>query len=770
MREVQDIKRLLYPLVKGLPLVLLVFTTAVVVVWRMTNYQTPIFEAKATIKLDDHATGFSDNNLYKDLDIFSETNDVLTEVETIKSDIILLAALDLMPTNIEYYRVGELRTSELYNKSPFYIEYDTNRFASYNELFHLNILNEKWFSISQEADTLVGEFGKEFLFKNNRLTIYQTPFWSSEHGEENLADAYQFRVNTNQFLLSNFVKGNLFIKEIDKNVAVIQIYFEGENPHRVADFVNAVAKAYLQDHISNKMKAAKMTEEFLDSRTQEALDQLHEAENNLESYRLQNLVLNIEQETETDLRKIAQLDIQQVNLNMKKVTLDSLEHYVLTDVDRFLELAPSFEAYGGLLYTELMKKLKSLESEKIDLLNRFTTASEEIQIIDKKINDLVSYLVENIKNHRINTVHQLNLIEAEIERETRKLDNLPSREKKMVMLERQFKHYEDLFNFLKKKQMEAGIAKLAQLNFHRIINQAIAPKEPASPNRGFNVGLAGFLSLLFSIAFVYIAQAIRGKINSRYQLENMSDAPVLGAVKKDVHLNADGSLDAVILSLIPHINNKKGVKIAFNSSIAGEGKTYLAHQVAVTLASVGRKVLLLDFNSRNSSWKTLLGEDNNAVSLENYFSGKTAVSETTNSSRYENLEVGGFENSLQPNRFYLSDKFSDKLTELTNVYDVVIIDNSAYAIASDADVYMGYSDYNIYVVRHNFTDTKYVKNINAIVQKYGVERVGLVLNDVPKGVNYSGDFYGSRYLYNKPKGFFAKVKHYWESYKNAWNI
>ena len=455
---------------------------------------------------------------------------------------------------------------------------------------------------------------------------------------------------------------------------------------------------------------------------------------------------------------------------MKKITLDSLEQYIKTDRKRFLELAPSFESYGGLLYTELMKKLKSLESDKIDLLNQFTPTSEEVRTVERKIDDLVKYIIENIQNHRKNTIYQLTQIENEIELATRKLDDLPTREKKLVMLEREFKHYQDLFNFLKKKQMEAGIAKLAQLNFHRIINEATPADKPSSPNKGCNVGLAGFISLLFSIALVYIIQAIRGKINSRYQLENMTDATVLGAVKKNAHLSLDGSLDAVISALLPFINEKKGLKISFNSSVSGEGKSYLAHQVAIALSEVGRRVLLLDFNSRNSSWKTLVSDEQKTSALGAYFTEDAQAKSVLISSKYKGLDVCGFDYSMHPNRFYLSNNFSEKLEGLTNDYDVVIIDNSAYAIAAEANAYLSYSDYIVYVVRHNFTDTKYAKNINCIVEKYGEERVGLVLNEVPKGVNYSGNFYGSRYLYDKPKGLVAKVKHYWESYKNAWNI
>ena len=76
----------------------------------------------------------------------------------------------------------------------------------------------------------------------------------------------------------------------------------------------------------------------------------------------------------------------------------------------------------------------------------------------------------------------------------------------------------------------------------------------------------------------------------------------------------------------------------------------------------------------------------------------------------------------------------------------------------------------MFVVRNNFTATKYIKNIDEIVRSLGIEQVGLVINEVPKGVNYSGDFYGSTYMYHRPKGFKAKIRHYWDSYKHAWNI
>jgi uncharacterized protein involved in exopolysaccharide biosynthesis/Mrp family chromosome partitioning ATPase len=770
MSEISDIKRLLYPLVKGLPWLLLFMFLCVFTAWRLTSYQTPVFESKAVILLDDHTSGFSDNNLYEDLDIFSETNNVLTEVEMVKSNVILLAALKKMPTNIEYYRVGKLRTSELYNETPFTIEVDTNRFKKYNELISAQVLDIDSIVFFIGTDTFNLKFGDSVNSKGYHFTINKKPLWLTEHDSKDIIGNYLFRINTPEFLLSNFVDGNLFIKEIDKNVDVIQIHFEGENAERVADFANAVASAYLDDHITTKMQAAQLTETFLDQRTDATHEKLIQAENRLESYRLNNRVLNIRQETETDLRKIAQLEVQAVNLKLKVVAMDSLEKSIGSDRSKFLKVAPSYEAYGGLLFTELVKKIKSLESDRTDLLVKYTENSTEIQTIDEKIDNLLMYVVENIKSHRRNTSFQMEKINSDIKQAKMRMDQLPTTEKKMVMLKREFSQQQDLFNFLKKKQMEAGIAKLAQLHFHRIINQAQVSADASRPNKGFNVALAGFLSLLLSVGFIYVLEAIQSKINSRYQLEKLTNTKVLGAVKHNAHETMEGSFTSVISELLPIIKRKPGISVSVNSSVSSEGKTYIAQEVAKALASLGYSVLLIDFNSRNPQWHNLVDKYSSDLVLEEYIKGNINEDKIIQKSTVEGLSVCGYSNENKPNTLHLVKEFENRLGLLTNKHDVIIFDNPAYTIVPEAKTYIRLSDYAVFVVRNNFTSTKYVRNIDEIVKNLGVDQVGLVLNEVPLGVNYSGDFYGSRYMYDRPKGFKAKIKHYWDSYKHAWNI
>ena len=95
---------------------------------------------------------------------------------------------------------------------------------------------------------------------------------------------------------------------------------------------------------------------------------LSNSENSIQGYRDEKNIINISQETETDLRKISQLKIQQTNVKMNLEAIHELDEYIKNGKENFLDLAPNFEAFTDLLSTEMVKKIKQLQGEKKDLL------------------------------------------------------------------------------------------------------------------------------------------------------------------------------------------------------------------------------------------------------------------------------------------------------------------------------------------------------------------------------------------------------------------
>jgi len=592
--ELKDLQGLIRPLKKNWLFIVSILAIALFLAHNMYTYQRPLYESNCLIKLDDTYSGFSDNNLYQDLDIFAENNDIATEVEVLKSDTILKKALQKL-NPIEYHRIGCVMKMDIYKDHPFSVSFDSLSFGDYNQLFFVEVLDENSFRIEKGAKSQKSEFGSSFLFEGNALKIELSEKWLKKHGDLHLPGRYSFRVCGEEYLMQNFVKGKLWVKEVKEHVRVIRINFEGRNAERVADFTNAVANSYLEDHIEHKMAAANLTEDFLDKRIQETANRLQAAERALESFRLNNKVLNLAQETETDLRKISQLEIQQTNLNMKLVVLDSLIKYVQLDREKFLQLAPSYESYGGLLFTELVKQLKGLEEEKIELERKYAKGSEELWTVDEKISKLVSYIQENIHNHRKNSYAQLDKIEKDIEGEKKSLESIPTIEKNLKRLERDFNNYQELYNFLTKKQLEAGIAKRAKLYFHRILSKAKVAAAPNNPSRWFLLIFAAFIALLLSVFFLYLRDFLQAKI---WEVETLKEHFAPGTLILEEGRSQAFS-EEIDLRLASQLKQHKEAS-TFLAICPSNSRIHASHQLQVckeALLTSGEKILCLYWDS-----------------------------------------------------------------------------------------------------------------------------------------------------------------------------
>ena len=208
----------------------------------------------------------------------------------------------------------------------------------------------------------------------------------------------------------------------------------GENPQKIADFTNQMAKSYIDDYLKSKSFAAELTAEFIDTRAEQIKTKLVEAETKMENFRINKNVLNTKQELDIGLKKISQLEVQLSNLSMKKITMDSLSKYVKKESSEYQKYAPSFESYGGLLFVELMKNYQSLLNEKQRLLNEFTIESKVVKDVDYQLSQTKGYVTQSIANHQELVEYQHKLLMKSIEEEKHKFDNIPQKERNYLVL------------------------------------------------------------------------------------------------------------------------------------------------------------------------------------------------------------------------------------------------------------------------------------------------------------------------------------------------
>jgi uncharacterized protein involved in exopolysaccharide biosynthesis len=687
--------RLLKPFFRGLPIIIAVMVLSVLAAKKYLTYVTPMYEATAKLKLADVHDGVPGSNLFKDLDVFASSNKIAAEIELMKSELLIGKTLDKLDFGTEVYRIGKVRSVELYHESPFVVQTSFNNQKGYDHTFGVHVISDSAFVIQAGAETINGKFGEVITCSYGSICLtLNRELFAAKH-KVDLVGLYEFKCLSAQSLL-NMISTHIDINPVDKDVAVIRITFQSPVKEKAAAFVNKLAEVYIHDYIESKYKAAGTTVSFLDKQIDGITDKLHGSENRIEDYRNQYGITNIRQETETDLRSIAQMKIQLSNEKMTVDAMKDLSRYIRSGKDRFLELAPNFEAFTDLLSTEIVKNIKQLQAEKKDLLLTYTPEEEKVKVIDRKIEDLKDYLVESIGNTLRNHEVKYERLQKEIAEAERAFIGIPGKEKQLNSMNRDFELYQKSYNFLNEKKIEAEIARAARISFHRVIEHAIPPANPVSPNRAIIIIVSGILGMIVSVILIYSVHAAKAKVNDSYTIENNSRIPVAFAVP--VQCNPQQSAETFHkLALQLELKNMlhKHSVIAVSSFSNGEGKCFFTTGLVQELALQQKKVLLLSLGENNST--QLKGVTHKILDHTTMATMNAAV-------------------------------FSAMLDGLKREFETVIVKNDNVLNRADSLLCMGAADVNLFILDSRKTPARYILQADLLKEEYRFPNMHFVLN------------------------------------------
>ncbi|ABG60132.1 GumC family protein [Cytophaga hutchinsonii] len=732
MNNLQQIIRIFQPAFKGFPIIIGIMAVMIFIASRIVRYSTPMYECTGRIKLEDPNIDISNTNLFKTFDVFNNPSKIMAEVEVVKSPEMLRAALSNIPFDVSYYREGNIRTSELFYDSPFAVRYTISNTDFYGIHFNIQvidttkfnlsyILNEKPYHSLQSFNKPIQLPGIDLYIKLNSDILKNKPAIS-------IFDKYFFTINSMEQqmeLLSTYVDVN----ELDKDIPVIRIICKHPVPEKAMLMTNTLMETYIEEGIKIKTGAAKKTVDFIDQQLVEIADKLITSENELENYRLKNNITNTKLEVETDLKKVAQLKIQLTNVEMNLATLDTIDQYINQDSEDFLSKAANYEGYGGLLYTELMKRLKELQAERKELLLKYTPENDKIKVIDANIDDVTSYIKTNIHNTKNGMRIQRDKIQADILLAEIPFESIPTKEKQLIILERNFKLNQEIYNFLTEKNTEASIAEGATFSFHRIIQRATLPSKPVSPKKTFTLLVFGFLGLIIGLAIVYIYEAISSRIKYKDELEKNSTCPVIADIRHENYKNS-AKQDFLALATRLLITNNNSLLISLTSSIDKEGKTFIAQGLAHAFSDMKVPVLLIGSNLRNKS----IGEFynlSNKKGFSEYIIEDSSMNECIYNQNKSDLYVmPEGDSNLIPEAIFTNTLLSEKINLLKNNFKVIILDTPSFDTSIDALPIMRVSDINLYLFRANFTKTKQLIEPDLLKEEYALDSIRLILNDV----------------------------------------
>jgi capsular exopolysaccharide synthesis family protein len=739
--------------------------------------QTPVYRIQATVMINDEQKGSFQNQmqtLQQDFGIMSTTGGLDNELEVLRSkSVIKQAVLDL-----ELYTRYSIDNGFFKPTSTLYGAYPIKVTLNGDDLERLN--TAATFTITQPDETSCAISYHRYDKEKGEIVeikeeIKSLPCTLNTHigrlvltkGElPALAPTKELKVTIiPPIVAAKSCLGALSIAPTSKTTSVANISYLDVNKRRGVDFVNQLIIAYNRENNNDKNFVALKTEEFIGRRLEKVAAELDEAEEQMAQYKRSAGLTNLSSDAQRVMQGSSEYEKQHAEIVTQMKLISFLHDYVNNPQNK-LQPIPANVGLTDQSLTALIERYNELVVERSNLLR---TASESNPTVIE-ITAIADLMASTIKASIGTLQSSFEIRKKDFERQAKKydskLDNAPTQEKILAGYERQLEVKSGLYMMLLQKREENSIALAATADNAKIIDAALANDAPVSPNRRMIWLIALAIGTVFPIAIIYLLELFRYKIEGRNDLEKLTKLPVLGDVpvsngtKNGTHniVVSENSNDLMAetfrgirtnLQFILDSPDKKIIQ--FTSSTAGEGKTFVSSNLAVSMALLGKKVLLVGLDIRKPRLAEMFDLADRRKGITLFLSGdannRTGLFEQIMPSGVnENLDIlpAGI---IPPNPAeLLSRKNLDRAMDyLKEVYDYIILDTAPVGLVTDTLIISRVTDATVYICRADYTPKSNMELVNSLCKEGKLKNLSIVLN----GIDMSKKKYGYYYGYGK---------------------
>lgn len=691
-----------------------------------------------------------------------------------------LARLDF---DVEYFRTGTFINTEIYDNTPIKAEVDWAHSQLVNGEIKVSWTDDKRFTLEFPEDgyeifTSEGARNDElvvpvlnqntFLF-GEWVTLPFSKFKLEHSGLEKEGELI-LKFRSKKYLISYYSGENLQIWPIDQaESSILGLSLITNQPEKGRDYLNTLMEVHLENELEEKNALASKTVDFIDAQVSGVADSLNFIEHNLENFRSNNRTYNIGEEGNTIFNQLSELERTLSQEQFKRDYYQNLENYLVREEYNEI-LMPSGLGIEDPILNTLLQNLILLQSEKSRFLATQTDAHPAVKEVTRKITDLNSSIREVLNNVNRNVNFSINDLKERISKIESEFRQLPATEQNLLRIQRKFTLNENIYTFLLQRRAESAIAMASNTASNKIIEFATPNYQPLSLNKNINYAVALVAGVSVPFFLLLFFNLFNVKIKEVRETEEKLSVPTLTHIGHNslrselvVLKESKAGITEAFRTLRTNIyfitpKNQK-VTIAVTSSISGEGKSFCGVNLAAAYSLNGKKTLLIDCDlHKPKDYKAF--NLSHSKGLSTYLSSQSnAIFSLIQKTAYENLEIlraGPI--PPNPGELLLKDRFEIMLTELKQMYDIIILDTPPVGLVSETRELMRLSDLTLYVIRYNVSNKSVIHDINYLRKKMGMQNLYTVFNDVEeKELNYGGYGYGYYTDDHKKRSFFKKV-------------
>ncbi|MBT9239606.1 polysaccharide biosynthesis tyrosine autokinase [Vibrio splendidus] len=671
---------------------------------------TPIYKADALIQIEEKSSGGISSMVGDMGDMFSQESSATTEVEIIKSRMILGETVD----KFNLTTVTSPNYAPIVGKGFARLTGDINHIVV--SRFTLPSYANGYAHTIQIIDA---EQGTYQLVRDDERVILQ-----GKVGELATADDYSLFVagfeSHNDFEFSigqrsrleaiEWLKASLSLSEQGKQTGILKLSFEGENKQQISEILNHISQIYFLQNVKRNSAEAEKSLEFLESHLPGIKSELTGYEDVLNNYRQKNESIDLGLEAQSTLKVMVELEAQLNELTFKESDISQ----------RFTKDHPA--------YKSLIDKRKTLLGER-ERLNK------QVQKLPKTQREVLRMTRDVEVNQQIyiqllNKVQELSIIKAGTVGNVRILDDAQAYARAVKP----------------KKPLIVVLATLlgGMLSVAFVLVKAAFHRGVESPDQIEQIGLPVYAAVPKSDLQIELTN----RFKSKKQQTKGTQALLAESNPADLSVEA---LRGLRTSLHFAMLEAKNNVLMISGPAPGIGKSFISTNFAAVAAKTGQKVLLIDADMRKGYLQQSFGlKWENGLS--DVLSSKKEFAQSVKTTPVENLEIiTRGQVPPNPSELLMHPRFAELMEWASKEYDLVIVDTPPVLAVTDPSIVGAFAGTTLMVARYGQNTVKEIDVARHRFEQSGIEVKGVIFNAIEKKASSSYGYGYYNYTYSSDK-------------------
>jgi polysaccharide biosynthesis transport protein len=574
---------------------------------------------------------------------------------------------------------------------------------------------------------------------------------------------------------------------------VMELSYKSTDKREAANVVNSLMKHYLASNVSTNRAEAIAARKFLSQELPKVERRVTEAEIALRRFKEKNRVVALDVEAKVSLESLGRLTEaitqSQGELAAAYTRSVALQNEMKLTTQQAVDLSSLSQSPGvQQVLTEYQKTQHELAIARtlytndnpkvVDLLLKEAAQKKELETrVTETVGNSNSLPKQNLQIGELKQALTQDLVKSEVERlaltnqvgELRKvfivnksrLDSLPRLEQQQLQLQRQLMVAQTTYQELLRQFQLVQVMENQNVGNARVISEALVPEIAVSPKKPLNLALGGFLGLLLGAGTAILLESMNQTLKNIEEANRLLGFPLLGTIpqygeKKRKNTVVEGlqevplldqpyspvstSLEMLNTNLGFTISDKELQVILITSTTSGEGKSFVAANLAVAASHVGKRVLLIDCDMRRPR-QHRIWEIPNLLGLSNILAGQNEVEPAIHKVflNVDMLPAG----KIPPNPVTLLDsqRMADLIEKARQDYDFVILDSPPLTAVTDPLIIGKFADGLLLVVRPGRVEYSALKSSKSLLNQSKVPVLGMAVNGVSEESGYGGYYY-----------------------------